>query len=566
MKKKTSPVVVVFGVLALLMLLLWIAVFTVNLYPTSNPSYFGDILRLYFESFWDNLKTFNVSGYYGSIAGWVVIGISGILFVTGIVVGIVKRRASPVLAGVLMLLVALPLVDFVVDLFKEFVDGSLVGSSYLFQIKNGNAGDIAIAVTIIVSACLGYFFGIVYFATACHQPNPEIAKIEETAPENLSLDDSYVALDENTNPDFEEMNAEPVPMFVPEPEPEPEPAPVSEEDDKHEETAPAPAPAPVPAVEEKKDSLDKDSLLALMKEIVRDIVRDEVARATLDEKEPGTTTHTNAHNHTVTGATFGGPLVVQYFNSPMPNAAPEAKPEPKPEPAPQPPVVEKVVQKHIIIERPTPVLVREEPKPEPAPAPAPAPEPVKEEPAPEPVKEVEPVPEPEPVKEEPIPDVVPQPVETAPVPEVEKPKIVRIPFEERITTADQEMKDNYNALKNEILSYGVKSRVSNSGDTFRLHRKTYVKITIAGKSLKLYFALNPEDYKESTIPVQDAGEKNVYSDIPLVFKVKSTLSLRRAKTLIQEVMEKDDLEQGEVGEVDWVNEIKAEMEANKPKD
>ena len=95
------------------------------------------------------------------------------------------------------------------------------------------------------------------------------------------------------------------------------------------------------------------------------------------------------------------------------------------------------------------------------------------------------------------------------------------------------MKDNYNELKNEILSYGVKSRISNSGDTFRLHRKTYVKITIAGKSLKLYFALDPKDYKDSTIPFQDAGEKNAYAEIPFVFKVKSELSMKRAKQLIQ---------------------------------
>ncbi len=128
------------------------------------------------------------------------------------------------------------------------------------------------------------------------------------------------------------------------------------------------------------------------------------------------------------------------------------------------------------------------------------------------------------------------------------------------------MKDNYNVLKNTILSYGVNSRVSNSGDTFRLHRKTYVKITIAGKSLKLYFALNPDDYKEGTIPVQNAGNKGIYADIPLVFKVKSGLSLRRAIQLIADVMEKDDLEQGEIGEVDWVKEIAAHAPSDEDKE
>ena len=122
--------------------------------------------------------------------------------------------------------------------------------------------------------------------------------------------------------------------------------------------------------------------------------------------------------------------------------------------------------------------------------------------------------------------------------------------------ADEEMKSNYNELKNEILSYGVNSRVSNSGDTFRLHRKTYVKITIAGLSLKLYFALEPEDYKDSTIPVQNAGHKGIYNEIPLVFKVRSGLSMRRCKQLIQDVMEKNGLEQGEVGTLDWVEDLR----------
>ena len=150
-----------------------------------------------------------------------------------------------------------------------------------------------------------------------------------------------------------------------------------------------------------------------------------------------------------------------------------------------------------------------------------------------------------------------EPVEEAPVEESEEhKKIIRIPFQTRMINADEEMKKNYNELKNEIMSYGVNSRVSSSGDAFRLHRKTYVKITIAGLSLKLYFALNPDDYKDSTIPVQNAGHKGIYAEIPLVFKVKSGLSMRRAKELIQTVMEKDGFEQGPIEDIDWVERIK----------
>ena len=180
-------------------------------------------------------------------------------------------------------------------------------------------------------------------------------------------------------------------------------------------------------------------------------------------------------------------------------------------------------------------------------------------PKPEPVvveKEVEvPAPAPEPVVENKVEPVV---EETKPATEEvkeAKPKIIRIPFPTRLLDADDEMKANYNELKAECLSYGLKSRLSNSGDTFRLHTKTYVKITVAGKSLKLYLALDPKDYENSTIPVKDAGGKNIYREIPVVFKVKSALSMKRAKQLIADACEHDDLEQGKIIEKDYVHEL-----------
>ena len=173
--------------------------------------------------------------------------------------------------------------------------------------------------------------------------------------------------------------------------------------------------------------------------------------------------------------------------------------------------------------------------------------------APAPAPEPEPEPEPEPAPA-PAPEVIR--VVGAVNPELPPhDKIIRIPFQTRMRTAEKELRDNYNELKSEILSYGVKSRVSNSGDTFRLHKVTFVKITIAGKGLKLYYALDPKDYENSTLPVLDAGHKGVYRDIPLVFKVKSDLSLRRAKQLIADVMEKNGLEQGKIEPHDWASEL-----------
>ena len=226
---------------------------------------------------------------------------------------------------------------------------------------------------------------------------------------------------------------------------------------------------------------NKQELEKMIKEVVRDIVRDEIARNNANLAKGG-----------VNSSVFANPVVVQYFNGLNSEAAPATLNK-----------EESVVEKPVI--------------------------------------------KAEPVKQE---------VLTSAISNEEKKPIIRIPFYERMLSADKEMQDNYNELKNEILSYGVNSRVSNGGDTFRLHRVTYIKLTIAGLSLKLYFALNPDDYKDSTIPVQDAGHKGIYADIPLVFKVKSGLSMRRCKQLIQDVFEKNGFEQGEVKNINWVDELK----------
>lgn len=163
---------------------------------------------------------------------------------------------------------------------------------------------------------------------------------------------------------------------------------------------------------------------------------------------------------------------------------------------------------------------------------------------PEPVVETAPE-----TKEEPVV------VEAAPEEKPEAEKVARVPFANRLLGLDDEIKDYYNELKEEAVSYGLKSRLSISGDTFRLHTKTYFKIIVAGKGLKLYMALDPHDYKDSTIPVKDAGTKNLYKDIPLVFKVKSPLSLKRAKSLIKDVCEKDGLTKQEIEHFNYISQL-----------
>ena len=462
----------------------------------------GDVFKYHFS---DMGGLFSFNFHEGSNV--VYFGLSGLLYffifiailylIVGIWVIYKKKRLIVIPAIAASLLVIFVFMMVATGLPKYW---AIINNRSPFDTKNNLVGAtfaiLIFGVLYVLAAYISYFASLV----AAYK-NPGVFEAKKAS----ANDDDAV--------EFEE--------YIPEPEPEPEP-----ERFPHGKSAP---------VQEEKAPEDKSDLKSLLKEVVRDIVRDEIARNNANQPKSD---FNAASGGSVTGATFGGPLVVQYFNGGIQGAAPVSQP------APEPVKEEKKEEPKQVEEEPV-----QEPEPEPQPEPVEE-APVVEEPAPEPVVEE---PQPEPVVEE----VVVPVEEPAPEPVVEEKKpIIRIPFTERMLNADKEMQSNYNELKNEILSYGVNSRVSNSGDTFRLHRKTYVKITIAGLSLKLYFALNPDDYKDSTLPIQNAGHKGIYEEIPLVFKVKSGLSMRRCKQLIQDVFDKNGLEQGEIGNTNWVEELK----------
>ena len=194
------------------------------------------------------------------------------------------------------------------------------------------------------------------------------------------------------------------------------------------------------------------------------------------------------------------------------------------------------------------------PVPEPAPAPAPvapAPEPApapveaKEEVAPAPVEEIAPAPVAEevaPVEEAPVEEAAP--AEEAPAPKAESEYDFpinenkhKVPFEEKLANAEKDLVEKYEGLRDYIMSYGIKNRVSIPGDTFSAHRERYVFITITGKKLKVNYALDPKDYENGTIPVETNNSKK-FEDLPLTFKIRSDLSYRRALKLVDDVMAK----------------------------
>ena len=164
---------------------------------------------------------------------------------------------------------------------------------------------------------------------------------------------------------------------------------------------------------------------------------------------------------------------------------------------------------------------------EPAPAPAPAPQP---EPEPEPEPEEEPEEDEDEDEEEAPAD------DNAPAGLNIKGKRRRASFETRLKNSEFDIRHKYYDLRDYIKWYGLRNRISIPGDTFSYKRQRYVFVTIVGKHIRVYFNLDPANYADSAIPVEKAEAKK-YEDLPCLLRVKSDLSYRRAKKLVDDLMQ-----------------------------
>jgi hypothetical protein len=111
------------------------------------------------------------------------------------------------------------------------------------------------------------------------------------------------------------------------------------------------------------------------------------------------------------------------------------------------------------------------------------------------------------------------------------------PFETRVKNSDFDIRHKYYDLRDYLTWYGFKNRLSNPGDTFSYQRQRYAFITIVGKHIRLYIGLNPDDYVGSTVPVEKIEAKK-YEDVPCMLRIRSDLSYRRAKKLVDDLAAK----------------------------
>lgn len=138
---------------------------------------------------------------------------------------------------------------------------------------------------------------------------------------------------------------------------------------------------------------------------------------------------------------------------------------------------------------------------------------------------------------------------------------LRKSFEAKLIQSSPQLHSVYSVIKNELLSYNkVNSRISWGYDSFNKGRNQVAKLVIRGKSLYLYLALDPNYYVDTKYNFTDESDVKKYQKVPFKMKVKSNLSIKYAKELIADCMEKFDAEQGDVMNIDYSR----EYEENEP--
>lgn len=111
------------------------------------------------------------------------------------------------------------------------------------------------------------------------------------------------------------------------------------------------------------------------------------------------------------------------------------------------------------------------------------------------------------------------------------------PFIQRIHDTTSTNKKAYNIVKNEIMKYtNITNTLSKAFDTFKVGKETIIKITLTRKCLKIYFALDPKDYPTGKFAHVDVSDKAAHGKTPLMLRLRSALSVKRAMILIADLM------------------------------
>lgn len=151
--------------------------------------------------------------------------------------------------------------------------------------------------------------------------------------------------------------------------------------------------------------------------------------------------------------------------------------------------------------------------------------------------------------------------------EVAAPKYVNKNFAQKMMVADEVIQDRYDEVKNYALRFKkLKARISKKFESINQGRLQFVKLSVAGKTLKLYLNM-PVSETDPKFRCKDMSDKVTYETVPTMLRIKSGRAVRYAKILIDQCAEKYGLVENkkfvEVDAMKVVEDFLAEREAKK---
>lgn len=124
-------------------------------------------------------------------------------------------------------------------------------------------------------------------------------------------------------------------------------------------------------------------------------------------------------------------------------------------------------------------------------------------------------------------------------------------FSTKLMRADSQTKARYSSIKNELLRYGMKPRLSTSYESWYIGRTTYAKFAIRGKTLTLYMALDPQEFEGTKYNFRNVGTVGKYETVPMRINLKSDRSARWVKELLATLAQKKGWERADRKEEDF---------------
>ncbi|MBR2870590.1 MAG: hypothetical protein IKB98_04360 [Clostridia bacterium] len=111
-------------------------------------------------------------------------------------------------------------------------------------------------------------------------------------------------------------------------------------------------------------------------------------------------------------------------------------------------------------------------------------------------------------------------------------------FGQRLRRSTKEIKDRYKTVVAHIKNVqNVREIESDHFRTFRIKNKPIAKITMKGKTLNVYLALNPNDFVDTKYIFQDVSHVKKYALYPMRVKLTSDRQVRWTCELIDKIMQ-----------------------------